>query len=386
MEKVLIRYGELALKKKNKMAFVRALISDIKSRFSEDDEFSVKFLKGRIYLEYKDIEFSKISSILSRVFGIVSFSKVVEIDSDLEMIEKKAIEIVKKEYDINKFKSFKVNTKRSNKNFKLSSPEISAHLGSIILEKFDETCVDLHNPDYTLDIEIREKTYFFATKLKGLNGLPYGTSGKALSLLSGGIDSPVASFLAAKRGLKLEFLHFHSFPYTSQRSKEKVIKLAKIISKYTGNIRLYMINIAKVQEAIRDNCKEKDMTILGRRFMMRIAEKIAKRRKLTAIITGESLAQVASQTLEGMRATQDAIDMNIHKPLFSYDKKDIVDISKLIGTYDTSIIPHEDCCTIFLPKKVEVRPRLLDLEEQEKTLDYDLLISEALYSLEEFRL
>lgn len=383
METIVVRYGEIGLKGKNRSSFENALIRDMKDRLSKLTEYKISKFHGRIYVDHQPNEYDEAIEILTTTFGIVSVSPVTKCDvniDDMYLCAKAQVEeLLKKERSF----SFKVETRRSNKGFELKSPEICKMVGGYINQTFkDEVNVDVHNPDYVINIEVREKVYIHTKTIQGLGGMPYRTAGKGMLLLSGGIDSPVAGFLMAKRGVQIEAVHFHSYPFTSDRAKEKVLELARKLTKYTGSIRIHSVNLLEIQKAINENCPSGEMTIISRRFMMAIAEKIARRRRYKALITGESIGQVASQTMEGLIVTNSRVSMPVFRPLIAFDKVDIIKLAKQIDTFETSILPFEDCCTVFLPDRVVIRPELVDIEKSESLLNVDDLIYDAIKNKE----
>ncbi len=300
------------------------------------------------------------------MFGIVNICPAVKCEKTIESIEKTTLECLL-QMDING-KTFKVEAKREDKQFPMNSPQICRHMGGVILKNTDGLSVDVHNPDILVQIEIRKEAYIFTHKVSGAGGMPIGTAGRATLLLSGGIDSPVAGWMIAKRGVRLEAVHFHSHPYTSDRAKEKVIDLARIMSAYTGEIRLHVVPFTEIQLDIIEKCPKNYLTIIMRRLMMRIAEKISVQNGSSALITGESIGQVASQTMESLVVTDNAVNMPVFRPCIGMDKEEIVTISKKIDTYETSILPFEDCCTIFVPKHPKTKPSVAEIEEAEKLL------------------
>ncbi|PID82781.1 MAG: tRNA 4-thiouridine(8) synthase ThiI [Clostridiales bacterium] len=377
MKKILIRYGEISLKGKNREKFINKLISNITKKLSSIDNTFVKFVHGRIFVDYMEKDEEPVYNIIKSVFGIVSFSEVIETELDLEKIQFEACNLMKKLTADSKDVTFKVESRRSNKGFKYKSPEISKIVGGYVLKNVENLKVDVKTPDIVLEVEVRNRAYVFAGANKCLGGMPYGTCGNGLLLLSGGIDSPVSAYMMAKRGMKLEAVHFYSYPYTSDRAKEKVLDLAKILCNYIDDIDINLVNLAKIQEEIHEKCPDRFMTILSRRFMVKIANKIAKENGLNALVTGESLGQVASQTIEGISVTTDASNIPILRPLIAFDKIDIIKISKEIGCFETSILPFEDCCTVFLPEKVATRPKINDVIDAESLLDVDILVESA---------
>ena len=300
----------------------------------------------------------------------------------MDVIRQGAIDFIKNRLEEEDFKTFKVSTNRSDKSFPIKSPEISREMGGLILKNFDNLSVDVHNPDIFFHIDIKKHAYIYIDKVRAYGGLPVGTNGKGLLLLSGGIDSPVAGFMMAKRGVEISCVHYHSYPFTSERAEEKVKDLAKILSTYTGKLKIHSVNILPIQKEINKNCPEKEMTILSRRFMMRIAEKISMDNGYDALITGENLGQVASQTIHGLNVTNQSTNMVVLRPLVGMDKVDIIEVSREIGTYETSILPFEDCCTVFLPKHPVTRPKVEDIEESEKALDLEDLVNKAIEDME----
>jgi len=378
-EVILIRYGEIFLKGKNYSFFENTLFKNIKYRL-KDINLSLEKISGRFLISnFLPEDKEKIIEILKTVFGIVSISVAYEIETSVENI----LDICKN-IKINK-NTFKVETKRADKTFNLKSYELSSLAGEAILKNNTDKKVDVHNPEEVIYIEVRQnaKTYIYYTKIDCLGGMPVGTSGKAMLLLSGGIDSPVAGFLMAKRGLRLNAIHFHSYPYTSEQAKQKVIDLANIIKKYTGDIRLFIVPFTKIQEQIHKMCDDEYMVILVRRFMMEIAEKVAKLNDCSALVTGENLAQVASQTVESITVTnQMSKELPIFRPLISFDKIEISSISKKIGAYETSILPYEDCCSVFLPDSPVTHPKLDRILVNENLLNREELINNAIQNIE----
>ena len=379
MKKVLLlKFGELFLKGKNKKDFENLLIENIKAKLSSF-KYKISYTLGRIVIsDYElDDEWAIVEE-LKTVFGLIGVSKAVEVDTSEENIFAYAS-------SISLSGTFRVNAKRADKKFPLSSMELERKLGEVILTHNENLKVDLHNPEHIVYVEIRfnNKTYIYYETIKCAGGLPLGSAGKALLLLSGGIDSPVAGYLMAKRGLKLEAVHFHSYPYTSEQAKEKVIELGRKLTKYCDEIKLHIVSFTKVQEQIHMNCDSEYMITIMRRIMMRVAEKICKENDLGAIITGESLGQVASQTMPSINVTNSVVSLPVFRPLIAFDKEDIIEIAKEIDTYDTSILPYEDCCTVFLPKYPVIKPTIRRAEYNEKFLNVDALVDEAIATKEE---
>ncbi|ORX24041.1 tRNA 4-thiouridine(8) synthase ThiI [Thermoanaerobacterium sp. PSU-2] len=370
MEVILIKYGELALKGDNRAFFENKLVRNIKEALKSFDGVKVEKTHGRIYVETSNDAKEAIDK-LRKVFGIVGITIAKKVELDLNAIYDSAIEIMRHHSN----KSFKVETRRPNKSFPYESIELSRMIGSEILKNIDDVHVDVHNPDVVLNVEIREKAYLYSDTVEGIGGMPLGTNGKAVVLLSGGIDSPVAAWMMMKRGVEIEAVYFHSPPYTQERAKDKVIDLCKKLSEYGQDVYLHVVNFTDFQLAIYDKCPPKLTTIIMRRMMMRVAENIALKYGAKALITGESLGQVASQTIESLYCTNAVTHMPVFRPLIGMDKSEIVEISKKIGTYDISIRPYEDCCTIFVPKHPIIKPDLDEVVQGEKELDYEQFIS-----------
>ena len=370
MEVILIKYGELALKGDNRAFFENKLVRNIKEALKNFDGVKVEKTHGRIYVETSNNAKEAIDK-LKKVFGIVGITIAKKVELDLNAIYDSAIEIMRHHSN----KSFKVETRRPNKSFPYESIELSRMIGSEILKNIDGVHVDVHNPDVVLNVEIREKAYLYSDTVDGIGGMPIGTNGKAVVLLSGGIDSPVAAWMMMKRGVEVEAVYFHSPPYTQERAKDKVIDLCKKLSEYGQDVYLHVVNFTDFQLAIYDKCPPKLTTIIMRRMMMRVAENIALKYGAKALVTGESLGQVASQTIESLYCTNAVTHMPVFRPLIGMDKSEIVEISKKIGTYDISIRPYEDCCTIFVPKHPIIKPDLDEVVQGEKELDYEQFIN-----------
>lgn len=379
MKKVLLlKFGELFLKGKNKKDFENLLVGNIRKKLA-DFSFKLAFPMGRIVIsDYDEFEEDMIVKRLTTVFGLIGVSKATELKADKD-------EIFNFVSTIKISGTFRVNAKRADKKFPLSSMELERELGAVILENNKEAEVDLHNPKYHVNVEVRfnDLAYVYYETIKCAGGLPLGSAGKALLLLSGGIDSPVAGYLMAKRGLKIEAVHFHSYPYTSEQAKEKVITLAKELCEYCDEIKLHIVSFTKIQEQIHMNCDPEYMITIMRRIMMRIAEKICNQNDLGAIITGESLGQVASQTMQSINVTNSVVSLPVFRPVIAFDKEDIVEVAEKIGTFETSILPYEDCCTVFLPKYPVIKPTIKKAEYQEKSLNIESLVDEALKTQEE---
>ncbi len=382
MDKVLsVSVGEIALKGLNRRYFEDKLISQLKSSLKEVQHGRIYKEQGKIYIESDGDDLEEIINRVKKIFGIVHISPCIRVAKDIEELKKAVIEVMRNKKEEGSVKTFKVETNRVDKQFPLKSPEVSRQMGAVILKNVKGLSVDVNNPDIYVYVDIKGHIYVYTDKIKGYGGLPVGTNGKGLLLLSGGIDSPVAGFLMAKRGVEISAIHFHSYPFTSERAEEKVKTLAKILSSYTGKIKMYSVNILDIQKEINQKCPEDQMTILSRRFMMRIAEKVAIDNGIDALITGESLGQVASQTIQSLSVTNASVNLPIFRPLIGLDKTEIIEIAKDIETYETSILPYDDCCTLFLPKHPVTKPRLKDIEESEKNLNVEELINKALETM-----
>ncbi len=382
MERVLsVSIGEIALKGLNRKYFEDKLISRIKRAMGSLEYNRVYNEQGKLYIEAPEDSFEEIINRLKKVFGLVYISPCIRLEKDMDWIEKASIKVMEEKLLKDPVKTFKVVTNRVDKSFPEKSPEISKKIGAAILRSVEGLSVDVHHPDTYVYIDIKQNCYIYTERIQGYGGLPVGTSGKGLLLLSGGIDSSVAGFLMAKRGVEISGVHFHSYPFTSERAEEKVKNLAKTLSIYTGRIKLYSVNILEIQKELNAKCPEKEMTILSRRFMMRIAEKIAIENNIDVLITGESLGQVASQTVEGLTVTNNAVDKLVIRPLIGFDKVKIINIAKEIETYETSILPYDDCCTLFLPKHPVTKPKIEDIENSEKNIDIDRLVEEAIATM-----
>ena len=382
----IVRCGEVALKGMNKPYFERMLVERIGKRLKAAglSGIDVRRHEGLIFARApKELDKDAIVKEISKVFGVASISPAVECESDMDKIGEKAVEYMMELIEKKGVKTFKVEAKRADKTFPVKSPDIARRIGASVLKGCKVLKVDVHNPDVYLFVDVRrEETFIYQQKIAGFGGLPLGTNGKGLVLLSGGIDSPVAAWLMAKRGMLIEAVHFHSYPYTSPRAQEKVEELAKIVASYCGWFKMHVINILPIQEQIVQNCPEAETTILVRRFMMRIAERIAEKNGCMMLITGENLGQVASQTAESLVVTDASVSMPVMRPLIAMDKVDIMEKAEEIGTFETSIQPYEDCCTVFLPPHPVTKPRLSRIEESESRLDVEGLVSAAVESEE----
>lgn len=384
----IVRCGEVALKGMNKPYFEKTLAERIRRNLKDYDGVEVKRHEGLIFVRSpKELNSEEIIRQVSRVFGVSSISPAVEAPSDLDAIGETAVEFMKQQIRERGIRTFKVEAKRADKTFPVKSPEIARIIGASVLIGCKVLKVDVHEPDCKLFVDLRrDRTYLYDEKIQGFGGLPLGTNGKGLVLLSGGIDSPVAAWMMAKRGMVIEALHFHSYPYTSPRAQQKVEELAGIVASYCGRMKIHVINLLPIQEQIVQNCPEEETTILVRRFMMRIGERIARRSGCMMLITGENLGQVASQTAEALVVTDACVQMPVMRPLIAMDKVDIMDKAMEIGTYEKSIEPYEDCCTVFLPKHPTTKPRLAQIEASEALLDVEGLVNAAVKSEEIVRI
>lgn len=382
----LIKYAEIAIKGKNRYLFEDALVKQMRLALeSVEGDFQVIKEQGRVYvLCPENYDFDEAVEALQRVFGIVGISPVMIFpDQGLEQTKKDVLEYMQARYpDFSG--TFKVYTRRAKKSYPVPSMEVSAELGGVILDHFPGASVDVHTPELTLSVEIREKIYVYSETLPGPGGMPVGTNGKAMLLLSGGIDSPVAGYMIAKRGVKIDAVYFHAPPYTSERAKQKVVDLAKLVARYSGPIRLHVVNFTDIQLYIYDQCPHEELTIIMRRYMMRIAEHFAKESGCLGLITGESIGQVASQTLQSLAATNEVCTIPVYRPVIGFDKQEIVEISRKINTFETSIQPFEDCCTIFVAKHPVTKPNLNVIHRSETKLDekIDQLMKEAIETTE----
>lgn len=383
----LIKYAEIGTKGKNRFMFEDALIKQIRYALkSVEGRFEVTKESGRIYVMAEgDYEYDDVIEALKRVFGIADICPMVQIeDKDYENLKKRVVEYMDQVYP-DKRLTFKVNARRGDKNYPVSSDQINRDLGEVILEAFPEMKVDVHNPDVILRVEVRQKVNLFSLVIPGPGGMPVGTNGRAMLLLSGGIDSPVAGYMIAKRGVKIDAVYFHAPPYTSDRAKQKVVDLANLVARYAGPINLYVVNFTDIQLYIYDKCPHEELTIIMRRYMMRIAEAIANQTGAISLITGESIGQVASQTVQSLAATNEVCTMPVFRPVIGFDKQEIVDLSEKIGTFETSIQPFEDCCTIFVAKHPVTKPNINVIHSSERRLEekIDQLVETALETTEQ---
>jgi len=377
-EIILIKLGEIVLKGLNRRNFEDSLMRNLKRRLAKIGEFHVQIAQSTISVTpvHDDTDMDEVEDCVSKVFGIAAFARACVTEKDLDKIKQAAGEYLADTFDTPK--TFKVEAKRSDKKFPYKSPEICDEVGGYLLEKFPDISVDVHEPDVTVTVEIRDfGAYIRAGLIRGAGGIPVGTGGKACVLISGGIDSPVASYMMAKRGLELTAVHFASPPYTSIRAEEKVVELLERVAKYSGRIKMFTVPFTEIQEQIREKCKEDYFTIIMRRFMMEIAEEIARRNGCHALITGESLGQVASQTLKAIECTDNACDMPVFRPLIGMDKEEIISISRKIDTFEVSIQPYEDCCTVFTPKHPKTKPVLAEVIREQNKLNCKELVEKA---------
>lgn len=381
---LIVRCGEVALKGMNKPYFERMLVDRIRKNLKEFHGVDVRRQEGLIFVRAdKTLDIQAIIKQVSKVFGVASISQAVEAPSELDAIGAEAVKYMLGLIEEKGVKTFKVEAKRADKNFPVKSPEIGRIIGAKVLIGCKVLKVDVHEPDVLLHVDVRsDRTYIYDAKIQGFGGLPLGTNGKGMVLLSGGIDSPVAAWMMAKRGMLIEAVHFHSYPYTSPRAQEKVEDLARIVASYCGRFKLHCVNLLPIQEQIVANCPEEETTIHVRMFMMRIAERIARDTGCMMLITGENLGQVASQTAEALVVTDSAVSMPVMRPLTAMDKTDIMDKAQEIGTFETSIQPYEDCCTVFLPKHPSTKPHLDRILASESVLDIDGLVEAAVAAQE----
>ncbi len=376
----IVRYGEVALKGENKPYFERLLMERMRKLLKKYEGVEVRKESGLVFIRTPlDLPQEAVTKEMGRVFGIDSISPAIELPSDMDVICEAAAEYMLEQLKLRGFRTFKVEAKRSDKSFPVTSPEIGRIVGASVLKACKVLRVDVHHPDVLLYVHVRQgKSFLFESKLSGQGGLPLGVNGRGLVLLSGGIDSPVAAFLMAKRGMMIEAVHFNSYPYTSERAWEKIQALARILARYTGRVRITSVNMLPIQEEINERCPEELMTLLLRRFMLRVAEAVAQDRGCQMLITGESLGQVASQTADALVVTDQTVQMPVMRPLIGMDKMEIVALAEKIGTFETSIQPYEDCCTVFLPKHPSTRPRLARVLEAEACLDAEAMVAAVL--------
>lgn len=380
-----VSFGELFLKGANRKQFYNNALSHIFKNIKSIGYDKYYTESAKLYIEACEENFEAIIEQLQKVFGIAYIDIVYRTEKNEEDIFEAIKKSIIDAYGEDEL-TFKVQTKRVDKSFKYQSPEFNMLMGDKILDAFPNLKVDIHDPDFKVFIDIKNNAYIYSKRYAGLGGLPIGSSGNGLLMLSGGIDSPVAGYLMAKRGMKVNALHFHSYPYTSLKAKQKAIDLAEIMSDYTGPMNLFMVNLSEIYKAIATNCDRRETTILSRRFMVRIAEKLSEKYEYKALITGDSLGQVASQTLESLSVVEEATSLPLLRPLIAMDKKDIVDLSKDIGSYEKSIEPFDDCCSIFAPDNPLTKPKLHYIKMSEEKLDIDKLVDEALDTIEIIRI
>ena len=384
---LLLKEGEIVLKGLNKRLFEQRLVSNVIRAVKPFGNFRVYAIQSTVYVEPLDAgcDVDGAWEAAKAVFGVVTLARAAAAPKDPEAIAKVAVERFGEE--LSRAKSFKVETRRADKRFPMTSIELSQYVGGAVSDAYPHVPVDVHEPDFVLRVEIRDlAAYVHGRAEPGAGGMPVGTNGRVVSLLSGGIDSPVSTYLAAKRGVSVFPVHFFSFPYTSELAKQKVVDLARILQKWCGGMTLQVVPFTRIQEEIRDKCPEAYFTVIMRRFMMRLAQKVADAFECGGIVTGESLGQVASQTLEAMRATEACAQVPVLRPLVCMDKEEIVRLSRKLGTFDTSVLPYEDCCTVFTPRHPKTKPRLHEIEEAEAALDVEGLVSEAFEHIERIRL
>ncbi len=366
----LIKYGEIGIKGKNRYLFEDALVNQIRHALKDvDGSFHVMKQQGRVFVETEGAyDYDETVEALQRVFGITGICPAVLVeDEGFDALAQQIVQYMDNIYP-DKNITFKVNSRRARKNYPMTSMELNAALGERILEAFPEIRVDVHNPQVVIHVEIREKINYYSTEIPGPGGMPVGTNGKAMLLLSGGIDSPVAGYMIAKRGVAIDATYFHAPPYTSERAKQKVVDLAKQVAKYSGPMNLHVVNFTDIQLYIYEKCPHEELTIIMRRYMMKIAEHFAANNKCLGLITGESIGQVASQTMQSLAATNAVCNMPVYRPLIGFDKQEIISVSEKIGTYETSILPFEDCCTIFVAKHPVTKPNLNIIKRSEEKL------------------
>ncbi len=386
----LIKYGEIGVKGKNRYLFEDALVNQIKFALKEvEGEFAVTKVDGRIYVQAQsEFDYDETVDALKRVFGIIGICPMVQIeDNGFDDLAATVVEYFKQTYKNMNF-TFKVNARRARKNYPLDSMQLNAELGHVLLEAFPELKVDVHKPDVLLQVEIRQQINIYSIEIPGPGGMPVGTNGKAMLLLSGGIDSPVAGYMIAKRGVKIDATYFHAPPYTSERAKQKVVDLAKLVARYSGPITLNVVDFTEIQLYIYDQCPHDELTIIMRRYMMKIAEELANRSDCQGLITGESIGQVASQTIKSLYCTNEVCTMPVFRPVIGFDKQEIVDLSEKIGTYETSIQPFEDCCTIFVAKHPVTKPNLNVIKKSELKLaeKIDDMVRKAIDTVEKIEI
>ena len=383
---ILLKLGEIVLKGLNRKSFEQKLMGNIRRRLAPLVNFRVYCLQSTVYVEGEEgADMDAAFEAMQQVFGVISLSRAAPCEKNKEAIARLAIEYLRDEME--SARSFKVESKRSDKAFPMTSIELSQYVGGELADAYPDTAVDVHDPELTVHIEVRDlAAYVHAAPVPGAGGMPVGSNGVAVTLLSGGIDSPVSTYMIAKRGVRLIPVHFFSFPYTSQQAKDKVVELGRQLTAYCGRMTMEVVPFTHIQEEIRDKCPEEYFTLIMRRFMMRIAQHIAEANGAKAIVTGENLGQVASQTMEAMASTQAVTHLPVLQPLIGMDKEEIITIARKIGTFDTSILPYEDCCTVFTPRHPRTRPQVSEVEAAESALDVDTLVQEAIQGIERISL
>ena len=383
---ILLKLGEIVLKGLNRKSFEQKLMGNIRRRLAPLGNFRVYCLQSTVYVEGEEgADMDAAFEAMKQVFGVISLSRAAPCEKNKEAIARLAIEYLRDEME--SAKSFKVESKRSDKAFPMTSIELSQYVGGELADAYPDTAVDVHDPELTVHLEVRDlAAYVHAAPVPGAGGMPVGSNGVAVTLLSGGIDSPVSTYMIAKRGVRLIPVHFFSFPYTSQQAKDKVVELGRQLTAYCGRMTMEVVPFSHIQEEIRDKCPEEYFTLIMRRFMMRIAQHIAEANGAKAIVTGENLGQVASQTMEAMASTQAVTHLPVLQPLIGMDKEEIITIARKIGTFDTSILPYEDCCTVFTPRHPRTRPQVSEVEAAESALDVDTLVQEAIQGIERISL
>lgn len=381
----IVKYGEIGVKGKNRYIFENKLIKNVKNMLAHIGKFNVYKEYGRIYVdlgEYAE-DYEEVLEEIKKVFGVVGVCPGIRAEKDYDKLKQLALQLLEEKIEEGS-ESFKVTSRRGDKSLELTSQEMSKDIaGFLVYNVKDRIKVDVRNPETTIHCEYRQNhVMVYSDTVPGYGGLPVGTNGRAMSLLSGGIDSPIASWMVAKRGVEIEAIHFHSYPFTSEKSQEKVRDLAQILAKYCGKVRLHKVNILEIQKAIGVSCKEEEMTIISRRFMMKIAQRVGEMRFCDALVTGESIGQVASQTIQGLTCTNASVSLPVFRPLIAMDKSEIIEIAQKIGTFETSVIPEEDCCTVFSPKSPVTKPKLDRIEKSESSLDVEKLIQDAIDNME----
>ena len=383
---ILLKLGEIVLKGLNRKSFEQKLMGNIRRRLAPLGNFRVYCLQSTVYVEGEEgADMDAAFEAMQQVFGVISLSRAAPCEKNKEAIARLAIEYLRDEME--SARSFKVESKRSDKAFPMTSIELSQYVGGELADAYPDTAVDVHDPELTVHIEVRDlAAYVHAAPVPGAGGMPVGSNGVAVTLLSGGIDSPVSTYMIAKRGVRLIPVHFFSFPYTSQQAKDKVVELGRQLTAYCGRMTMEVVPFTHIQEEIRDKCPEEYFTLIMRRFMMRIAQHIAEANGAKAIVTGENLGQVASQTMEAMASTQAVTHLPVLQPLIGMDKEESITIARKSGTFDTSILPYEDCCTVFTPRHPRTRPQVSEVEAAERVLDIDALVQEAIQGIERISL